>query len=57
MATEKRSRLKPDLKFPRDDQFLISAGGSFHNPGSVTDKAASPQDVNQETATNRRGHG
>ena len=40
-----------DLKYSRDDAFLISAGNLFHNVGAGTLNAHSPYGLSRDTGT------
>ena len=40
-----------DLKFPRDDVFLISASNLFHKVEAATLNAQSPYDLRRDTDT------
>ena len=47
-ATLNRCVFRRDLKFPRDDVFLISAGNLFHKVGAATLNAQSPYDLSRD---------
>ena len=44
-AALNRCVFRTDLKFPRDDAFLIFAGNLFHKVGAATLNAQSPFDL------------
>ena len=44
-ATLNRCVFRRDLKFSRDDTFLISAGNLFHKVGAAPLNAQSPYDL------------
>ena len=50
-ATLNRCGFRIDLKFSRDDAFLISASKLFHKVGAATLNAQSPYNLSQDTDT------
>jgi len=50
-ATLNRCVFKTDLKFSKDNAFLISAGNLFHNVGTATLNAQSPYYLSRDTGT------
>ena len=50
-ATLNRCIFRTDLKFSRDNAFLISAGNLFHVVGAATLNAQSPNDLSRDTGT------
>ena len=50
-ATLNRCVFRRNLKFSRDDAFLIFAGNLFHKVGAATLNAQSPYDLSQDTGT------
>ena len=50
-ATLNRCVFRRDLKFPRDDEFLIFAGNLSHKLGAATLNAQSPYDLSRDTGT------
>jgi len=50
-ATLNRCVFRTDLKFPRDDAFLIFAVNLFHKVGAATLNAQSPYDWSRDTGT------
>ena len=50
-ATLNRCVFRRDLKFLRDDAFLIVAGNLFHKVGAATLNAQSPYDLSRDMAT------
>ena len=50
-ATLNKFVLRTDLKFSRDDAFLISAGNLFYKMGAATLNAQSPYYLSRDTGT------
>jgi len=50
-ATLNRCVFRRDLKFPRDDAFLIFAGNLFRKVEAATLNAQSPYDLSRDTGT------
>jgi len=50
-TTLNRCVFRMDLKYSRDDAFLISAGNLFHNVGAGTLNAHSPYGLSRDTGT------
>jgi len=48
-TTLNRCVFRMDLKFSREDAFLISANNLFHKVGAATPNAQSPYELSQDT--------